>query len=692
MANYRAVANGNWSDPTIWGGGAVPPNGAGHNIYSNAFTVTIDQNVDVALITNAGITASFVGGGTSAAVGGGFTVSSGGFTVASATLTGPGSGSANLLTFSAASGTLTVNGNVSPGSANTTANSVIVVTSGGALVINGNVLGGSGYAQSAVNASSTAQVTVNGNITGSPFTINNNAAIPYGVVLSGQASLTVNNGTITGSNGNANNAAVINGGTGAMTFNNCIINAGTAVPAITNSNASATLTTVNCIHNASSSFACLSSSATLNRLSGTFVFGANGQIPVSATRYFLNSSPTNSYIQMALDGINSNSFVRFFTADNSLGQANPTDVRSGVTYASGNLTGRLTVPARGSVALSVNYGPSMPFTATRSGTTATATLAYTYPLVVGDQITVTGASNTEWNGNYTIASVVSGTSVTFTVPNTHSATAGTGATMQTTGTAVLDFASVASAVWGAATRTLTADIGPTAAQIRQELDANSTKLANLDTTVSSRLAPSGTLARVTLTDTATTLTNAPTVPTAAEIAAAVEGSLLNEADGQAVLNAIVGAIGNQNIDQVALVAAIRADIERTGGKLDSIPTTAAPTAAQNATAIWSAATRSVTGGTVDNLTNAPASVTPSDIWSHATRTLTSASGPTAAQIRQEIDANSTKLDAAISSRMAASEATKLDAVKAKTDALNIERLSNVATTSIVGTLLAQANS
>jgi hypothetical protein len=99
------------------------------------------------------------------------------------------------------------------------------------------------------------------------------------------------------------------------------------------------------------------------------------------------------------------------------------------------------------VALSVNYGPSMPFTATRSGTTATATLAYSYPLVVGDQITVTGASNSEWNSTYTIASVVSGTQITFTVPSSHSATAGTGATMQTTGTAVL----TADAIWNSQT-------------------------------------------------------------------------------------------------------------------------------------------------------------------------------------------------------------------------------------------------
>ena len=202
-----------------------------------------------------------------------------------------------------------------------------------------------------------------------------------------------------------------------------------------------------------------------------------------------------------------------YTADNAFGQANPTDVRSGVSYASGNLTGRLTVPARGSVALSVNYGPSMPFTATRSGTTATATLAYSYPLVVGDSITVTGASNSEWNSTYTIASVVSGTSVTFVVPATHSATAGTGALMQTTGTAVLDPAAVASAVWGAASRTITGGLVDTA-----------TTLTNAPASVT----PSDIWSyatRTTTGGTVDTLTNAPSVPSATAIASQVRTEL-----------------------------------------------------------------------------------------------------------------------------------------------------------------------
>ena len=67
-----------------------------------------------------------------------------------------------------------------------------------------------------------------------------------------------------------------------------------------------------------------------------------------------------------------------------------------------------------------------------------------------------------------------------------------------------------------------ASSAPTVVQIRTEMDSNSTKLANLDATISSRLAPSGTLATV------TTLTNAPTVPTAAAIATQVRTELATE--------------------------------------------------------------------------------------------------------------------------------------------------------------------
>jgi hypothetical protein len=56
------------------------------------------------------------------------------------------------------------------------------------------------------------------------------------------------------------------------------------------------------------------------------------------------------------------------------------------------------------------------------------------------------------------------------------------------------------------------------------------------------------------------------------LAAQIEAALLADGDGQAFVNAIVAAIGNVNVNQAVLIAAIRADLERTGGLLDVLPT------------------------------------------------------------------------------------------------------------------------
>ena len=171
---------------------------------------------------------------------------------------------------------------------------------------------------------------------------------------------------------------------------------------------------------------------------------------------------------------------------------------------------------------------------------------------------------------------------------------------------------------------------------------------------------------------------------------------------------------------------------------DTVGTLAAASASDIATAVWGAATRTITGGVVDTLTNAPASVTPSDIWSHTTRTITGGTvdtltnAPTvpsasaiadevrvelatelaridapisgagnapsastvATAVRTELTTELGRIDAAVSSRAVAGDipASDITAIKAKTDALNTERLANVATTAIVGNLIAQANS
>jgi hypothetical protein len=50
MALRSAVASGNWSNPAIWNGGVIP--GPNDIVASNTYTVTIDQNITIDVLTN----------------------------------------------------------------------------------------------------------------------------------------------------------------------------------------------------------------------------------------------------------------------------------------------------------------------------------------------------------------------------------------------------------------------------------------------------------------------------------------------------------------------------------------------------------------------------------------------------------------------------------------------------------------
>jgi len=103
-----------------------------------------------------------------------------------------------------------------------------------------------------------------------------------------------------------------------------------------------------------------------------------------------------------------------------------------------------------------------------------------------------------------------------------------------------------------------ASSAPSVVQIRTEMDANSTKLANLDATISSRLSPSGTLATV------TNLSNAPTVPSAAAIASQVRTELsveLGRVD-QSISSRLAGS---------AYTAPANSDIAAVKAKTDNLP-------------------------------------------------------------------------------------------------------------------------
>ena len=152
-----------------------------------------------------------------------------------------------------------------------------------------------------------------------------------------------------------------------------------------------------------------------------------------------------------------------------------------------------------------------------------------------------------------------------------------------------------------------------------------------------------TVARVTLTDTATTLTNSPDVPTEAEIA----------------------------------------------------------------TAVWGAATKEITGGTVDTLTNAPSVPSASAIadevrlelapeLSNLDAPVSGATAPDAASVatavRSELSVELAHLDADISSRAVTGDipASDITDIKAKTDLLNTDRLAQCSTVATTGAQIAAA--
>lgn len=213
------------------------------------------------------------------------------------------------------------------------------------------------------------------------------------------------------------------------------------------------------------------------------------------------------------------------------------------------------------------------------------------------------------------------------------------------------------------------------------------------------------------------------------IATAVEQSILNEGDGQQVLNAIVGAIGNSNVDQIALVAAIRADLERTGGTLatrlaasaytaplDAAGTRSAvglstdnldaqlssissgisglPSAAIIAAAVWANATRTLTAA-IDNSSTIAAAV-----WSAASRTLTSSSAPSAADNAAAVWGYSSgrtvtggTVDTLTNAPDVPTEGEIADAVRVavRTELTpELARLSNAATTQEVGDIVEAA--
>jgi hypothetical protein len=486
MALIVSAATGNFNATATWVGGVVPTIDDEAQA-STGHTVTITATTACNLVSNAGT--------------GKFVLNSG--VILTANVQHKGSTNAtNCVEYSGTGANAKIIGNITSGTAfgrnavnNTGAGtleiqgncvggsdaSAVVNSVGGSVIITGNLTGGSAATGYALSNSQIGSVTISGNATGSAISAINNASTGsitlHGNVIGGTAagsagvrnastatSVTIT-GTCTGGT-NATASGIINVLTGSVTLNGSAIGGtGTSAgPGVQNSSTGNVFIT-RAVGNGFGPGSTGISAAVGVANAGLGVveiqaleYGTFGMSPTSGTGIRLKKSNSNVAVYKFCDSAGAKTLIDA-TANAAMPAA--TDVRIGVSYASGALSGSCAVPAAGSVALGVPV----------DATTGTAVLT---------PEAVWGAA-------------------------TRTLTAGAGIS--------------ASDVWDYATRSLTTSSGPTAVQIRQEMDSNSTRLANLDATVSSRLAPSGTLAVV------TTLTNAPTVPTAAAIATQVRSEL-----------------------------------------------------------------------------------------------------------------------------------------------------------------------
>ena len=378
MAIRYAVANGNWSSTATWDGGTLPA--SSDDVYSNNFTVTIDQNITVNRLR------TIANGSPAIAAGGGFSIATGvtvsitaGIAAADHTLTsGP-------LIGVTGSGTVTINANVTGNGGSGVVAITALSTFTGALNLNGNLTGGSnsgGFYTShalSVAANAPATVTVTGSVTGASSSSYTSPAVKctgtavttingavtatvigsaLGVVYVAGGTVVVN-GNCTGSSASNSNAIAMDVASSQLTVNG-IVTGGSATSSygIWSNSASARTTVVGEVRGgaATTGYGVYVQAGAL-RLDAVLRWGTLGCAPVhsqggrpqfmtAGTEIGVAAPSDSSWPTPTGDDI---VVKRCATVNHA-----PSDVRAGVTYDStGMSTGTLAVPPAASVAAGV---------------------------------------------------------------------------------------------------------------------------------------------------------------------------------------------------------------------------------------------------------------------------------------------------------------------------------------------------
>jgi hypothetical protein len=346
MATYYARKTGNVNAADVW---STTPTGTASDLFptftssdvlvANTFTVTLNVNTTVSAVRN-----DAVAGGTT----GGFFILSSGVTLTANVYGNQTATSTNCVVFAAASpATAAIVGDIIAGSNN----SAVENSGTGTLTVTSTTIGnGIGTNGNGVRNSSTGTI----NITASGGIYGGSANTTYGIL--NQSTGTVN---ITGN---------CFGGTGFLTPNG-VNNTTTGVVTIVGSATGGTQSGVGAFNNGAGTMTVTraigngfgAGSIGLSAVPGVAQANVNGVLVVRELEFgSLGQTPTSGPVRLLPNSVNVASFYTSTGTRKNLVDATSTgqmpaasNVRDGVSYASGALTGTCKVPAAASVAYGV---------------------------------------------------------------------------------------------------------------------------------------------------------------------------------------------------------------------------------------------------------------------------------------------------------------------------------------------------
>jgi hypothetical protein len=360
MALITSAASGNFNSGATWTGGVVP--GVGDEARaSTGHTVTITSNVTCDEVSNAGtglftlndgvtLTANVTSKSATASRSClQFTAASPAVGYIVGNLTGGSVISAYALNNNS-SGTINITGNVTAGAGGTA--SGIVNSGSGIINVTGNVTGGSGNSSFGINGFGTGTINITGNVTAGAGTNN------HGIHCNATPTLVNITGNVTGGSGTTSHGVNLVNTGNTLTVIGVVCGGTTgASHGVNNPQASAIIAKrAKGNDYGPGNTANLASAVGVSNGSVGIVeieeleFGLYGQSPVSGTGIRLKKVSTNAAVFNYCDTAGAKTLI---DATQNAAMPAASNVRSGVSYASGALTGSCAVPAAGSVSLGV---------------------------------------------------------------------------------------------------------------------------------------------------------------------------------------------------------------------------------------------------------------------------------------------------------------------------------------------------